>query len=81
MGELGSSILTSGVSALLSFPFEGEDWKNMGEDDGAAAPSRRRLDARGVVCSLPDLGVGLLVDGCWRDRVERAGEAAAESLV
>lgn len=47
MGELGS-ILTSGVSAL-PFPLVGEDWKNMGEEDGIAASPLSLLDARGVV--------------------------------
>lgn len=65
----GSSILISGVSALSSFPLDGEDWKKIGDDAGIADSSLRRLDARGVVCSC-----------CWRDRVECAGEAVAESL-
>lgn len=54
----------------------------MGDDDGTAASPLMRLEARGVVCnwSSPP-GVGLLVWGCWRERVERAGESVAESLV
>lgn len=52
----------------------------MGDEDGAAASSLRRLEARGVVCKLPDLGVGLLVGGCWLDRVER-GVVESEPLV
>lgn len=67
----GSSILTSGVSALFSIPLDGEGRKKIGDDAGAAVSSLKRLDARGVICSWV----------CWRDRVERAGEAVAESLV
>jgi hypothetical protein len=48
-GELGSSIRASGVSALLLFPRAGEDWKNMGDEEGTAVSPRRRLEARGVV--------------------------------
>lgn len=62
-GELGSSIRTSGVSALLCCPPEGEDRKNIGDEDGAVASSLNRLDARGVVWKFPDWGVGLLVGG------------------
>lgn len=62
IGELGSSIRTSGVSALLS-AFEGEDWKNIGDDEGTAASPLSRLEARGVACDFSSaaLGVGLLV--------------------
>lgn len=62
-GELGSSIRTSGVSALLCCPLEGEDRKNIGDDDGGAPSSLNRLAARGVVWKFPDWGVGLLVGG------------------
>ncbi len=72
-GELGSSILASGVSALL-LPRAGEDWKNMGDEDGTAASPCSRREARGVVCG------GLLVWVCCWERVERAGDAVAESL-
>lgn len=54
-GELGSSIRTSGVSALLCCPLEGEDRKNIGDEDGGApSSSLNRLDARGVVWKFPD---------------------------
>jgi hypothetical protein len=83
IGELGSSILRSGVSALLLFPLAGEDWKNIGEDDGTGASPLRRREARGVVCDCSSLAlrVGLLVCGCRCERVERAGEAVADPLV
>lgn len=79
-GELGSSILTSGVSALLLFPWAGEDWKNIGDEEGTAASPLRRLEARGVICDGSFILVGLLVWGCCWERVERAGDAVAESL-
>ena len=62
----------------------GEDWKNMGEEEGTGASPRMRLEARGVVCNCSSpSGVGLLVwRCCWErvERVERAGEETAESL-
>ena len=50
---------TSGVPALLG-PLLGEDWKNIGDEDGTA-PSARRRDARGVAWKVGLLG------GSWRD--------------
>lgn len=59
-GELGSSILTSGVSA--------------GGDEGTAASPLRRREARGVVCASVTLGLlASALDGRPLRRVE-AGE-------
>lgn len=46
-GELGS-IPTSGIPASLPPPFADEDWKNIGDDAGAAASPLVLLDERGV---------------------------------
>ena len=44
--ELASAMRSSGVSALLS-PLVGDDWKKMGDEEGAAPSAIRRLEARG----------------------------------
>ena len=54
----------------------------MGDEDGTGASPLSRLEARGVVCDCSSSsGVGLLVWRCCWERVERAGEETAESLV
>ena len=67
IGELGSYILTSGVSALLPLSLAGGD-------EGTAASPLRRREARGVVCASVALGLlASALDGRPLRRVE-AGE-------
>jgi hypothetical protein len=63
---------SSGVSALLP-PLVGDDWKKMGDEEGATPSPIRRLEARGVAWK-----VGLLGGSCRDDELGDAVEFLEE---
>lgn len=74
-----SAVLAGELDPGIPGPLAGEDWKNMGEDEGTASSPLNRLDARGVACPLA-LGVGLLVAGC-EFREERLLRDAGDDMM